>query len=87
MKSTKIILEAPTGLHARPAGDLVKLVKTFAGTKVSLVAPAKTVNAASMLSILSLGLKQGSEIEICTEGPGEQEALEAVASFISSIKE
>ena len=36
MKSAEVTLSAPTGLHARPAGELVKLVKGLEGSKVTI---------------------------------------------------
>ncbi|MBO4341453.1 MAG: HPr family phosphocarrier protein [Bacteroidales bacterium] len=87
MVSAKVVLKAPTGLHARPAADLVKLVKGFEGSLVKIASPARSVNAASVLSLLSLGIKCGTELEISVEGGREQEALEAVISFIESIKD
>ena len=86
MLTSKTTLTAPTGLHARPAGELVKLVKGFEGTEVRIATPQKSVNAASMLSLLSLGLKCGTELEISVEGVNEAEALAAVKSFIESVK-
>ena len=85
MVSAKAIITAPTGLHARPAGDVVNLVKSFDGSVVKIATPARCVNAASMLSLLSLGLKNGTEVEISVEGGREQEALAAVKSFIDSL--
>ncbi|MBO6168893.1 MAG: HPr family phosphocarrier protein [Bacteroidales bacterium] len=85
MESRKVILSAPDGLHARPAGELVKLVKGFTGSSVSITAGGRTVNAASMLSLLSLGLKCGSELEIGVHGGDEAAVLDAVTSFIQSI--
>lgn len=85
MLTKQIQIAAPNGLHARPVGELVKLVKTFPETKVTLSTPARTVNAASMLSILSLGLKCGTEVTVGAEGGDEAAALEAVASFILAI--
>lgn len=88
MVTAKAILSAPTGLHARPAGDLVKLVKSFEGSAVKISVPGgRSVNAASMLSLLSLGLKSGSELEISVDGGRESEALEAVVSFLESVKD
>ena len=85
MLSGKVILSAPTGLHARPAGELVKLVKSFEGTSVKIGTPERSVNATSMLSLLSLGIKSGTELELSVDGAREQEAFEAVKSFIESI--
>lgn len=85
MVSAKVVLSAPTGLHARPAGELVKLVKGFEGSTVRISTPARSVNAASMLSVLSLGIKQGTELEVSVEGGDESAVLEAVTSFIASV--
>lgn len=87
MVSANIVLNAPSGLHARPAGELVKLVKSFAGTAVTLGTEVRTVNAASMLSVLSLGLKSGTTLTVSADGPQESEALEAICNFIGSIAE
>ena len=83
---TRIVtIQAPDGLHARPVGELVKLVKTFPGSKVTLATAARSVDAASMLSVLSLGLKHGAEVTVGVEGGDEAAVLEAVASFIAAI--
>ena len=87
MKSAKTTIQSPVGMHARPAGELVKLVKSFADSKISIANSVKTVNAASILSILSLGLKQGSEIEVKVEGGNEDAVLGEVISFIENIKD
>ncbi len=87
MTSQEIVLSAPSGMHARPAGELVKLVKSLAPTKITISNDVKTVNAASMLSLLSLGLKCGSSIVICADGGAEADALASVVEFILSIKE
>ena len=80
-------IKAPDGLHARPAGDLARLVKSFPGTRVDLATPSRKVNASGVLSILSLGLKKGVEVEVITEGPDEEKALAAVSDFLDSLGE
>ena len=85
MVSGKAILSAPTGLHARPAGELVKLVKSFTDSVVRIATPVRSVNAASMLSVLSLGIKSGTELEISVEGGDEAAVFAAVKSFIESV--
>ena len=85
MVSAKAILSAPTGLHARPAGELVNLVKSFPDSQVRIATPVRSVNAGSMLSVLSLGIKSGTELEISVEGGNEAEVLAAVKSFIESV--
>jgi len=85
MITKKLTLTAPAGLHARPAGELVNLVKSLKDSKVTISTPLKTVNAASMLSILSLGLKCGSGIEVRVEGGDEEAVLNKICSFIENL--
>ena len=85
MIAKKLTIGAQDGLHARPAGDLVKLVKSFPGTQVTMSTEARTVNASSILSILSLALKKGTEVEIKADGPDEGKALAEVIRFLESL--
>jgi len=87
MESRKITISAPNGLHARPAGDLVKLVKSFEPSKITISTESRTVNAASMFSVLSLGLKKGVEINIAADGGEEAKAVQAIADFLANIQE
>ncbi len=85
MKTTKVTISAAEGLHARPAGEFVKLVKGLAPSKITIGTDVKTVNAASMLSLLSLGLKCGTEVTLTVDGGDEDAALAAVAEFIANF--
>lgn len=87
MTTQHVTITAPNGMHARPAGELVKLVKSFAPARITFRTPAKEVNAASMLSILSLGLKYGADVEIRVDGGDEQAAVKAVAEFVENIRD
>lgn len=87
MVSKIVEISAPNGMHARPAGDLVKLVKSLAPVKITITGESKTVNAGSMLSILSLGLKAGAKVVVNADGEGEEDALAKVVSFIEQIKD
>lgn len=86
MVSENIILTAPNGMHARPAGELVKLAKSLDG-KVTLATAVKSVSATSMLGVLSLALKSGAEITVTAEGGDEAANLRAVVDFIANITE
>ena len=86
MVSEKIILTAPNGMHARPAGELVKLAKSLDG-KVTLATAVKSVSATSMLGVLSLALKSGAEITVTADGGDEAANLRAVVDFIANITE
>ncbi|MBQ5985443.1 MAG: HPr family phosphocarrier protein [Bacteroidales bacterium] len=86
MKTQKITVLAENGLHARPVGDIVRAVKSYAETTVTLATPAKTVSGASMLGVLSLGLKAGTEVEITANGPQEDQALAAIVRIIETAE-
>ena len=79
-------VEAESGIHARPASELVKLIKDNAPVKVTLKANGKSANGASIISLLALGLKKGTEVEVCAEGGNEAEVAKAVADYIKSQK-
>ena len=86
MVNKTIVLTAPNGMHARPAGELVKLAKSL-DSKVTLATEVKSISATSMLGILSLGLKSGAEITVSAEGGNEEANLTAVVDFIAAITE
>lgn len=86
MKSAKATISSEEGMHARPAGELVKIVKEMAPTKVTVGTGSRTVNAASILSLMSLGLKQGTEVTITVEGGDEEVCLNVLTDFINNFK-
>ena len=86
MVTEKVILTAPNGMHARPATELVKLAKSLDG-KVKLATAVKSVSATSMLGVLSLGLKSGTEVTVTADGGSEQANVSAVVEFIANITE
>lgn len=86
MISKTVVLTAPNGMHARPAGELVKLVKTL-DSAITLATAAKSVKASSMIGILSLGLKSGAEVTVSADGGAEQANLDAVVAFLAEIND
>ena len=76
----------PTGLHARPASDFVSTAKKFS-SKISITdlnASNQPVNANSLLILLSLGLGQGTAIEISADGTDETEAVDSLVALIET---
>ena len=76
----------PTGLHARPASDFVSTAKKFS-SKISITdlnASNQPVNAKSILILLSLGLGQGTAIEISADGTDETEAVDSLVALIET---
>jgi phosphocarrier protein len=71
------------GLHARPAGILAKAVSQFT-SKVELSVSGKKINAKSIMSIMSLGLKGGDEILFSAEGDDAVSALDQIKKLFEN---
>lgn len=84
MVSKTLIFNGPQGLHARPAGALVKKAKEFE-SKIELVYNGKSFNAKAIIKLLSSGIKAGAEITVTADGADEETALASVVEFIENI--
>lgn len=84
MVSKSIVFTGPQGLHARPAGALVKKAKEFE-SKIEITHNGSTYNAKAMVKLLSAGIKTGAELTVTAEGADEQVAVEAVAEFLANV--
>ncbi|EQH64508.1 phosphocarrier HPr domain protein, partial [Clostridioides difficile DA00256] len=78
-----VSIKNASGLHARPAGMFVKKAAEFKST-VEVVAKDKTVNAKSIMGIMSLGLAQGEELKLVVNGEDEEVALAAMVELVES---
>jgi phosphocarrier protein len=83
MQQRRIVLTSGSGLHARPAAQFVQTATGFQST-VTVEANGKTVNAKSIMQILSLGAKGGTEIVIAAEGSDEAECISALSELLHS---
>lgn len=81
MREVQLIIQNPTGLHARPAKVLVNLAKKFQST-INVQHGAKRANAKSMVSVLTLGAVSGTQVTITADGPDEDEAIEQLEAAI-----
>ncbi len=69
------------GLHARPAGQLVKLAAGFK-SEIQLTLGDKTVSAKKLFQVMGLGTKGGSTILVTVSGEDEREAAEAIRGYL-----
>lgn len=81
MKEFKYILTDPEGVHARPAGELVKLAKQYTSA-VTVGSGGKTADARKIFGVMSLGIKCGQEITITAQGEDEEAAIKAMEEFL-----
>jgi len=83
MPERTVTVASSVGLHARPA-SLFAQAASRAGTLVTLTSPAgKTVNAASILGVLSLGIGHGESVTLAAEGEGAEAALDSLTNLLS----
>ncbi len=69
------------GLHARPAAKIAQEAQKF-DCDIRLAANGTTVDAKSILDILTLAAGHDSEIELRASGPQAREALESLGELI-----
>ena len=81
MKTSQMLISDPVGLHARPAALFVQTAQKYSAN-VSVAFNGKNANGKSLLSVLSLGVVQGSIISITVDGRDEDEALDSLRNLI-----
>lgn len=81
MKEFTYVITDEIGIHARPAGMLVKEAKAFT-SKITLEANGKTADATKLMAVMSLGVKNGAEVVIKAEGDDENAAIAKMEEFM-----
>ena len=72
-----------SGIHARPASVFVQTAAKFK-SKVTVTARGKTVDAKSILMIMSMGLVRDTEIVIKAEGEDASTAVKALVELVQA---
>ena len=86
MAERQATIASSSGLHARPAGLFVGIAGEAArsGVTVTIGRPGEEpVNAASILSVLSLGARQGDTVELSAEGDDAEDVLARLVDELS----
>ena len=83
MKEIKHVINDPLGMHARPAGMLVKAAAPFA-SKITVTAPTGTADAKRLMALMRLAAKQGMELTITIEGDDEEKAAAELQAFLTA---
>ena len=84
MKQFEYAIHDPFGIHARPAGMLVKEAKAFADTVVTITKNGTTVKATQLMKLMSLGVKKGDVVTVAAEGADEDAAIIAISNFFQN---
>ena len=83
MKEFKHVISDPLGMHARPAGMLVKAAAPFA-SKITVTAPTGTADAKRLMALMRLAAKQGMELTVTVEGADEEKAAAELEAFLKA---
>ena len=71
MKSFEYTITDPVGIHARPAGLLVKEIKSYAGSL-------------KLMALMQMGIKQGDTVKVTVEGGDEEAVAAAIEAFFKA---
>jgi len=77
MEQFQYTITDPVGIHARPAGLLVKAVKALDSAVTIKKADGRSAPAAKLMSLMALGIKQRDTITVIVDG-GREDANAAV---------
>ncbi len=81
----KFTVQNKLGIHARPAGLLVKTCSRYKSS-VYIANEGNEVNAKSIMGVLMLGAAFGSEIQLTVDGDDEDQAISALEELIMARK-
>lgn len=71
----------PVGIHARPAGLLVKFAQSL-GSDISLECRGKSADAKKILAVMGLGAKCGDLLTVCVTGQTEKHDSDLIKEFL-----
>jgi len=84
--SKPIMIHLESGLHARPAAQLVGIAKKYQ-SKVEVIKNGKSINAKSVVGLLSLEISYNNSIQFSAEGPDANAAVEELTYFLCNLVE
>ncbi len=88
MKEGYFVINHPIGLHARPAAKFTKIAKKYSSSiKIkNITRDGNTIDAKSLVQLIKIAVAQKHEIYIAIEGDDEDQAFEALKTYIENIE-
>lgn len=83
MKSFDYTITDEVGIHARPAGLLVKEVKKY-DTVIKVTKDGKSVEAKKLMALMGLGVKKGDTVTVSVEGNDEEAVAAKMEEFFKN---
>ena len=79
-----VTLPEGVDLHARPAADFVRAAMGFSAS-IRVAANGREADAKSLLTVLALGAKGGTELHLTAEGDDAGAALVALSERVATL--
>lgn len=86
MENLTVAVKNPTGLHARPATELVRILKGFTA-EATLAKGKKSANPKSLVKLLQIGIVEGDILDLTFDGSDETAARDAAEAFFHRLNE
>lgn len=83
MTKFEYVIKDEIGIHARPAGLLVKEAKKYE-SQITVSAHGKTAEATKLMAIMGMGVKCGDVVTVEAQGPDEEAAVEGLKEFFEA---
>ena len=83
MKTFEYTIKDELGIHARPAGLLVKEAKKYE-SECTITKDGKTKKLTQLMMLMSLGVKQGETVTVTAEGADEDAAIVGLKEFFEA---
>ncbi len=83
MQKFSYVIKDEVGIHARPAGLLVKEAKKYE-SKIQIIKDTKSADATKLMAVMGLGVKCGDMIAVEIEGSDEEAVCEKMKTFLES---
>ena len=83
MKAFNYTITDEIGIHARPAGALVKEAKKYE-SKVVIKKEGRAAEATKLMAVMGLSVKCGQTVEVEVSGADEDAAFEGIKAFFEA---
>ena len=83
MMTQEVTITNSVGLHARPATFFIQRANSYKSS-IWVEKDDRSVNAKSLLGVLSLGIVSGMTINLVADGSDEEEALKGLKELIEN---
>lgn len=80
MQKFEYVIQDAVGLHARPAGMLVKEAKKYQ-SRITIEKEGRTAEATRLMAVMGLGVKCGQTVHVEIDGADEETAAKALKTF------